>query len=477
MLLLALLPLTVSRLDEDCMCSSAVKPVCDTSIRRNYTNVCWARCAGVSDELISAGTCAAGGQTPPAPQSRALTPSDSQYVDDPPRNTEANPYDFDGVFCFDEEQLKIACSHLAPALHHEYMALYFMFFALSMGALSQWVITRYMRWAPYTCLILVEGIIVGFFHELGGAVGDNTRLGSLSESIEMWMHIDPHLLLFTFLPALLYSDAMSLDVHLVSKSFKQCLLLAVPGVILGAGMLGVIIKVLVPYGWDWSFCFALGSILAATDPVAVVALLNDAGVSPKLTMLMSGESLLNDGMALVCFNIFSRIATGYQYTAYEALAYGLRLALGGPALGALFGLAVVWFMGKTASKWEHTDVIVQITYTWCCAYLSFAVGEGIAHVSGVLCCVTSAFFVASLGWPIIVGPSSMKHVWHAIEFWANTLLFMLAGILTAHTIASPILRAWDVLVVIGLYLFVVGVRFVIIFVFYPLLSRDRKSVV
>jgi hypothetical protein len=76
-------------------------------------------------------------------------------------------------------------------------------------------------------------------------------------------------------------------------------LLAGPGVVIGAVLMGVFAKFLLPYNWSWNLAMVFGSILSATDPVAVVALLKSAGASPKLTILIVGESLLNDGTAMV----------------------------------------------------------------------------------------------------------------------------------------------------------------------------------
>ena len=81
--------------------------------------------------------------------------------------------------------------------------------------------------------------------------------------------------------------------------FLQSVLLAGPGVVIGAVLMGVFAKFMLPYDWSWNLAMVFGSILSATDPVAVVALLKSAGASPKLTILIVGESLLNDGTAMV----------------------------------------------------------------------------------------------------------------------------------------------------------------------------------
>merc|ERR1719236_392026 len=107
---------------------------------------------------------------------------------------------------------------------------------------------------------------------------------------------------------------MTLQVELAKKCLGQILILACPGVIIGTVMIGAVGKYVMPYGWDWPICMVLGSILSATDPVAVVALFNTLGVSPRLIMLISGESLLNDGTAMVLFILFMKISEGATVT-------------------------------------------------------------------------------------------------------------------------------------------------------------------
>merc|ERR1719265_3097699 len=103
---------------------------------------------------------------------------------------------------------------------------------------------------------------------------------------------------------------MTLNIQLVRNCFAQILILACPGVIMGTVLTAAFGKFVLPYNWDWPLCFVFGSMLSATDPVAVVALFNTLGVSPRLTMLISGESLLNDGTAMVIFSLMLKVQLG-----------------------------------------------------------------------------------------------------------------------------------------------------------------------
>merc|ERR1719214_549325 len=105
-----------------------------------------------------------------------------------------------------------------------------------------------------------------------------------------------------------------MNVQLARKCFSQALILACPGVLFGTCVTAAVGKYLLPYGWDWPIAMVFGAILSATDPVAVVALFKSLGVSPRLTMLISGESVCNDGTAIVLFLLFYKISLGSQFT-------------------------------------------------------------------------------------------------------------------------------------------------------------------
>jgi NhaP-type Na+/H+ or K+/H+ antiporter len=381
--------------------------------------------------------------------------------------------------------------------HHAHHALIFMFVALVMGCATEWFLCRYAHWMPYTVAVLLEGGILAIVNAKTGSVhwlcqhGQKEvahvmttvealtptvhgGLGTLSASMAMWSKIDPHLLLFAFLPALLFGDAMGLNVHLSKKMFSQCLLLAGPGVLVGTALTAAAGYYVFPYGWTAMFSLTFGSIMAATDPVAVVALLKALGASPKLTMIITGESLMNDGTAIVLFTLFQKaLETGSLIGAGDIVKFFCRLALGGPALGGVFGLATVYIMSKSARKTEEADTIVQIAITICCAYLSFFVCEDTAHVSGVLGCVSAALVCAAYVWPLVCSHETMHHVWHMVEYIGNTLIFMLAGVIIGETIVvrSYIIQGADFGWLFVMYLCIQVIRAVMMLCFAPMLMN------
>merc|ERR1719272_612465 len=167
-----------------------------------------------------------------------------------------------------------------------------------LGVISQWLLGKVAPWMPYTPFLLILGILIKVIDHYG------STYEHVAKSIGTWEHMDGHLLLYTFLPPLVFGDAMFLSWHTLAKCLGQCALLAIPGVLLGASIFAVVAKYVLPYDWPWHLCFAFGSVMSATDPVAVVGLLNQLGAPASLTMIIGGESLLNDGSAMVVWTIF-----------------------------------------------------------------------------------------------------------------------------------------------------------------------------
>src|SRR6056300_1646272 len=109
----------------------------------------------------------------------------------------------------------------------------------------------------------------------------------VSDSALTWMQISGELLLLIFLPGLLWGDAYGIDVHLFFKSLSQLLVLAFPLVLAGTALTACVAYYIFPYGWSFDLCMTFGSILSATDPVAVAVLLNELGAPPRLKVRSS----------------------------------------------------------------------------------------------------------------------------------------------------------------------------------------------
>jgi len=315
---------------------------------------------------------------------------------------------------------------------------------------------------PYTVVIFILGAICS-------ALADVDKEDVLSESIYQWINIDAELLLFVFLPPLVFGEAMSLNWHHVKGGILQAVILAGPGVLIGAVLMGCITKGIVS-GWSWYLSMTFGSILAATDPVAVVALLKSAGASPTLTILIVGESLLNDGTAIVLFELFFDYVDGHTYSAGQIVAFFVEAALGSVLLGMGFGLLTVRWLRSCKRRLRETDVTAQVAITFICSYLVFFVAQYVLQISGVLACCGAGGMIAWLGYPLILNHETMHSVWGMTEWTMNTLIFLLAGLLIGHRTLLSV-RAVDWLLMLVLYVMLMLVRAVVNLTMYPFISR------
>ena len=146
---------------------------------------------------------------------------------------------------------------------------------------------------PYTVLLTLFGALMGAIHT---ALRTSNLYGpsALATSNLAYVEVSPHTLLFIFLPVLIFESALNCDWHIFKRQFAVIISLAVPGVLFSAYATAYFLKYVLHPGWSMDAALMTGAILSATDPVAVVALMKELGVSEKLGTLMEGESLLND---------------------------------------------------------------------------------------------------------------------------------------------------------------------------------------
>ena len=263
---------------------------------------------------------------------------------------------------------------------------------------------------------------------------------------------------------------MTLNPHHVRGSFLSAALLAGPGALLGMYMVAALSYFGLPYGWSWNLSCLFGAILCATDPVAVVALLHRVNASPKLTMLIEGEALLNDGAALVLFNLYYMALEGSKQVLEpgNVIVYFIKVIFISPLLGFLFGLISVLGISVANRRLREEDKTIQMSITISCAYLSFFFGEYVLGISGVIACCVAGFTISLLGTPLILDQTTMSSVWGAIEWVGNTLLFLIAGLIIGkHAVlyASP--SDYGFIIVTYIYVTMVRIGLIGLF-FYPL---------
>ncbi|XP_078171756.1 sodium proton exchanger, putative (NHX7) (SOS1) [Carex rostrata] len=320
---------------------------------------------------------------------------------------------------------------------------------------------------PYTVALLILGVAMGSLE-----YGTSTGLGKLGAGIRLWANINPNLLLSVFLPALLFESSFSMEVHQIKKCMVQMVLLAGPGVLISTFALGAVLKTLFPYNWDWKTSLLLGGLLSATDPVAVVALLKELGASKKLSTIIEGESLMNDGTAIVVYQLFYKMVLGQSFSVGDIIKFLSQVTLGAVAMGLAFGIVSVLWLG-----YIFNDTVIEISLTLAVSYIAFFTAQDAAEVSGVLTVMTLGMFYAAFAKTAFKGDGqqSLHHFWEMVAYIANTLIFILSGVVIADGVLhndSHFERhgtSWGYLLL--LYVFVQISRILVVASLYPLLKQ------
>ncbi|MFW6224757.1 MAG: cation:proton antiporter, partial [Bacteroidota bacterium] len=342
--------------------------------------------------------------------------------------------------------------------------LLFIIIALIIGAGTRYLLRK--SFLPYTVSLLIIGILLGILVRMG-FLGHS--LTSMCEAVKWAGNIDPHLILYVFLPTLIFEAAFAMDVHTFKKSFANASIMAIPGIIIALVLAGALVMLLNSWniglsGWGWPIALLFGTVISATDPVAVVALLKDLGASKKLGTLIEGESLLNDGTAIVIFMVLLTGITG-QVAGNSPVVEFLKVAVGGALLGIVIGYITMSWVGKV-----FNDAMVEISVMIAAAYLTFFIAEYFLHVSGVLGVVSFGLLMASSGrTKISPGVEHFLHeFWELAAFIANTLIFLIVGLVIAQ---QTIFRKSDFLILILIYIGIHVIRAFVITIFFPAMKK------
>lgn len=261
---------------------------------------------------------------------------------------------------------------------------------------------------PYTAGLVLAGIALAFL-----------PLGA-------HLPLSRELIFNVFLPPLIFEAALQLDWTRFRRQMPLTLVLAFAGVAISAGFVALGMHALL--GWSWLGAAFFGVLIAATDPVSVIAAFKEMRAEPRLSMVVESESLLNDGVAAVGFAVLVAIAHGEALTPLGAVASLLWTVLGGVAIGSGVALLVLLVAGRT------TDHLVEVTLTTVVAWGSFLLAEHVA-ASGVFAALAAGLLVGNFGWRGSISSAGRRHVqdfWEYAAFLANSCLFLLIGSHEAH---------------------------------------------
>lgn len=236
------------------------------------------------------------------------------------------------------------------------------------------------------------------------------------------------LIFFVFLPVLVFESAYTINVRLLLKNLLPILFLAIPIMLLSTFIAAALIYVGIghPQGFPWIAALLAGALLAATDPVAVVALLRQMGVSERLALLLEGESLFNDATAIVVFAVFLAIASGSAgpVSVQDASLHFLKVFFGGVLVGAITGLLFNLLL------WLSRETVVRALATVISAYLSYITAEAVFHVSGVMAVLVTGLVLGYQGQSTRDASSGtfVTELWEFNAFVASMLVFLLMGV-------------------------------------------------
>lgn len=247
------------------------------------------------------------------------------------------------------------------------------------------------------------------------------------------LEITKELIFSILLPPLIYEAAIYIKWQELRRDLPVILTLAGVGVLLSAAITTAGMHYLA--GWGWQSAILFGVLIAATDPVSVIATFKEAGVHGRLRLLVEAESLFNDGAAAVAFSIALAFAVDGSITVSSTLQTLVITVAGGILCGALVAGGVLLLAGRTN---EH---LIEITLTTVAAYGSFLLAEHF-HLSGVLASLVAGLLtgnVGSLGSFSDKGRDAVVSFWEFIAFAVNSLIFMFLGIGGAYQDFSNLL--------------------------------------
>lgn len=263
---------------------------------------------------------------------------------------------------------------------------------------------------PYTVALVLAGLGLGSLHVFEGP------------------ELTKELLFAVFLPGLLFEAAFHLDIARVRENVRMVLALAVPGVVATIAVTGLMTAWMLR-GLQVDATFTLthglvfGALIAATDPIAVVALFRVLRVPSRLSLLVEGESLLNDGTAIVFFSLVVAVAGGATPGVGSLVTQFVGIAAGGALIGVLVGLASSYITRAV------DEAAIEITLTVIAAYGAFVAAEAV-HASGVIATVAAGLMCGNVGRVRGMTPTTRIAVvafWEYIAFALNSVVFLLIG--------------------------------------------------
>jgi CPA1 family monovalent cation:H+ antiporter len=321
---------------------------------------------------------------------------------------------------------------------------------------------------PASVLLAVVGVVIGLAAAFlqTGALGPATAEAARAVAD---LPLDSDAFLYVFLPILLFQSALNTDVRQVVEDASSIFILAIVAVVFSTVVIGL---ALAPFAEaPLIACLLLGAIVATTDPIAVIGIFREAGAPARLVRLVEGESLLNDAAAITLFALFlDLLVTGRAFDPAATAVQAVVLPLGGALVGVVAGRAAATLIGAL-----RDEALAPTSVSLATPYLAFVVAENALHVSGVMAVVVAGMTLAASG-PARVPPDVWRHlrtVWEQIDWWAASLIFVLASILAPRLLAQATL--FDLMLLGVLIVASLAARAAIVFGLMPALASLKMA--
>jgi CPA1 family monovalent cation:H+ antiporter len=308
---------------------------------------------------------------------------------------------------------------------------------------------------PYTIVLVLAGLIAGSLPVLRGTA------------------LSHDLVFFLFLPPLLFEGAINLRFDHLRENLFPIILYATLGVALSILITGGLVAFASPWaGLNLSLilCLLFGSLISATDPVSVLSITKKMGAPRRLSIILEGESLFNDGTAVVLFTIIHTIAKGGGLEGAGGDWLGMVWAfLKMVAIGGAIGFGI----GYTASliTLRINDHLIEITLSTIVAFGTFLVAEAL-HVSGVIAVVVAGITIGNFGFEVGMSPTtrlSMRSFWEYAAFLINSLVFLLVGIQVKFSVLAKYALAVGIAILAAL-----ASRAIVVYILAPVVGRFDK---
>jgi CPA1 family monovalent cation:H+ antiporter len=267
------------------------------------------------------------------------------------------------------------------------------------------IVARPLR-LPYSVALVVAGLVVGVGASALGVPG---------------VEVAPEIVLLVLLPGLVFEAAYRLRISELRRWFGGLALLAVPGVLISAAVVAVVLSLAT--GLRFDLAFIVGAMVSATDPAAVVATFKQVRVPPALSTLVDGESLLNDGTGLVLFAIALQVVVAPIGPVDAVVAFAGTVAIS-VVIGLVAGVLASRIIGLV------DDHLIELTITVVLAYGSYLLADTL-HLSGVIATVTAAVALGNLGPGRTMsdtGANAIDTVWEFFAYLLTAVVFLLVGL-------------------------------------------------